>query len=186
MKHKVKQLAELYKVYKENNGSMTWNEFQCANKTLNRYCTNIENVENYEQAKADNFKGWHLHHRLETHTSDGNLRSVAISRKELIALDMYYDRPACELIYLTKPEHTALHSHFIDRNAEKISRTLKLLWQDPEYRQHMSNTHKGHTYNKGRVLSEETRKKLSEAHKGKPSNQKGRHWKLVDGKRVYY
>ena len=32
---------------------------------------------------------------------------------------------------------------------------------------------------KGKHLSEETRKKISEAHKDK-------HWKIVGGKRVYY
>jgi hypothetical protein len=140
-----KQMKELYKVYKENNGSMTWNEFQRNNKRNNEYCTNIEDVENYEKAKANNFKGWHLHHRLETYTSDGDLRKIAISRKELIALDVYYDRPANELIYLTKAEHSALHAHFTDKNNKKISKTIKLLWQDPEYRQHMSESHKGHT-----------------------------------------
>ena len=31
----------------------------------------------------------------------------------------------------------------------------------------------------GKQLSEETKRKISEAHKGK-------HWKLIDGKRVYY
>ena len=36
-----------------------------------RYCKNIENVENYEKALADNFVGWCLHHRLQTWTSDG-------------------------------------------------------------------------------------------------------------------
>ena len=56
---------------------------------------------------------------------------------------------------------------------------------------------------KGRTFSEETRKKLSEAHKGRTSFwkgkhlseetkrkksevMKGKHWKLVDGKRVWY
>lgn len=32
-----------------------------------RYCIEIDNIENYEKAKADNFKEWCLHHRLETH-----------------------------------------------------------------------------------------------------------------------
>ena len=32
------------------------------------YCKDYENIENYEKAKADNFIGWHCHHRLETHT----------------------------------------------------------------------------------------------------------------------
>lgn len=46
---------------------------------------------------------------------------------------------------------------------------------------------------KGRKLSDETKKKISEAlkgrqawDKGKSSPTKGRHWKLIDGKRVYY
>lgn len=48
---------------------------------------------------------------------------------------------------------------------------------------------------KGRIVSEETRQKLSLANKGKMSEEqkkrfsqvnKGKHWKLVDGKRIYY
>lgn len=35
-------------------------------------------------------------------------------------------------------------------------------------------------------MSEETKKKLSEANKGKPSKMKGKHWKLIDNKRVWY
>ena len=46
-----------------------------------------------------------------------------------------------------------------------------------ETRRKMSEVHKG------KHLSEEQKKKLSEAHKGK---YKGKHWKLVDGKRVYH
>lgn len=40
--------------------------------------------------------------------------------------------------------------------------------------------------NKGKVLSEETKKKMSESRKGKSPSNKGKHWKIVDGKRVYY
>src|SRR5574344_1082123 len=68
------------------------------------YCINLEEVENYNLAKKDNFKGWDIHHRLETNNSDVNL-----SRKELIALDMYYNRPASELIFMTRSEHNKLH-----------------------------------------------------------------------------
>lgn len=61
---------------------------------MTKYCRDIENVENYDAAKKDNFKGWDCHHRLETHNSDGDRRAVDISHKELIALDMYWNRPA--------------------------------------------------------------------------------------------
>lgn len=39
---------------------------------------------------------------------------------------------------------------------------------------------------KGKCLSEEHKNKLSDAHKGKPSPNKGKHLKIVDGKRIYY
>ena len=56
-----------------------------------------------------------------------------------------------------------------------------------EWRQKMSESHKGKEgWNKGKPRSEETKRKLSEAMKGKSHNIKLRHWKLVDGKRVWY
>lgn len=106
-----------------------------------KFCSDVENVENYDKAKADNFKGWILHHRLETHNSDGEIRVVNITRDELKALDMYFHRPAEELIFLTKSEHVSLHT-------------------------------KGKTYFKGKHHSEETRRKMSEARKGKQAGEK--------------
>ncbi len=66
-------------------------------------CKQAELIENYEKAKADNFNGWDCHHRLETHFSDGTERpkNAQLSANELIALDMYYNRPPEELIFLT-------------------------------------------------------------------------------------
>lgn len=49
----------------------------------------------------------------------------------------------------------------------------------------MSEAQKGNQNHKGHHASEESRKRMSEAHKGKSSPNKGKHWKLVDGKRVY-
>ena len=72
-------------------------------------CEDISRIENYELAKKDDFKGWVCHHRLETHTSEGERRLVDISKEELKALGMYYHRPAGELIFLTKSEHQRLH-----------------------------------------------------------------------------
>ena len=76
------------------------------------YCIpeQIEQIENYELAKKDNFQGWNIHHRLETHNSDGQRRLADLSKAELIALDMYYNRPANELVFLTNSEHTILHN----------------------------------------------------------------------------
>lgn len=100
------------KKYREENKE---HNYQVAKKYRHevqfRYCRPEEQieVENYELAKADNFVGWDRHHRLETHNSDGVKRLISISTEELIALDMYYDRPASELIWLKKAEHKKLH-----------------------------------------------------------------------------
>ena len=78
-------------------------------RNFERYCKDYENIENYEAAKKDNFKGWCCHHRLETHNSDGERRLVDITVEELEALGMYYNRPPEELIFLTDEEHCRLH-----------------------------------------------------------------------------
>ena len=129
-------------------------------KTYERYCSEIENVENYEAAKKDNFNGWNLHHRLETHNSDGERRLVDISRDELKALDMYWHRPAAELIFLTKSEHISLH-----KKGKPSGR--KGTHHSEETKKKMSEAK--------RIMSEETRNKMSEARKGKSSGMKGKH-----------
>ena len=125
-----------------------------------RYCKDYKNIENYEKAAADDFKGWHCHHRLETHTSDGERRLVDISMDELKALGMYYNRPAEELIFLTSREHNTFNKGRPGPNkGKKFSE---------EARRKMAEAKKGKpSPRKGKKLSEETKKKLSESHKGK-------------------
>ena len=77
-------------------------------KTYQAFCIESEwtLIENYEKAKADNFKGWDCHHRLELHPD----YTVRFNRKSLQDLDLYYNRPANELIFLTHAEHARIHS----------------------------------------------------------------------------
>ena len=121
-----------------------------------RYCKDYENIENYQKAKKDNFKGWECHHRLETHNSDGERRLVDISHKELKALGMYYNRPASELIFLTTSEHNAFKKGKL--HTEETRRKMK-----------------GHKNALGCKRSEETRNKIGKAMKGN-TNARGRHW----------
>lgn len=134
---------------------------------LLRYCNNIEQVENYELALKDNFKGWDCHHRLETHNSDGERRLIDITSKELIALGMYYNRQPEELIFMRRKEHLTLHNKSearsqkiskskigIPRSEEtkrKVSETRKLRGIKPslEQRRKQSEFMKGNTYTKG-------------------------------------
>lgn len=81
------------------------------NKSMFAYCISeeIEEIENYKVAKENDFKGWCIHHRLETHNSDGEKRIVNLTVKELKELGMYFNRPAKEIIFLTRSEHLKLH-----------------------------------------------------------------------------
>ena len=147
--------------------------------TFERYCKNYQSIENYEKAKKDNFKGWHCHHRLETHNSDGERRLVDITADELKALDMYWHRPADELIFLTTREHRSLH-----HKGNKYSLGKH---RSEEAKKKIGEANKGKpAWNKGKKFSEETKKKMSEANKGKKLSEetkkklsearKGRRW----------
>ena len=67
-----------------------------------------------------------------------------------------------------------------EETKRKLSETHKGKHWSEEMKQRLSEAHKGKKH------SEEWSKKISEAHKGKPGPNKGKHWKLIDGKRIYY
>ena len=72
-----------------------------------KYCSDaLCKIENYYIALEDDFNGWCIHHRLELHP-DYSIRYKADSLKKL---DLYYNRPARELIFLPHAEHTRIHS----------------------------------------------------------------------------
>ena len=155
-------------------------------------CEDISKIENYDKAVNDEIQIWDCHHRLETHNSDGERRPIDLSMKELEVLGMYYNRPADELVFLAHAEHMSLHhkgkpkSEEYRKEKSEAYKGRKFGHCSEETRKKLSEAMKGNKIWEGRHHSEETRKKISEAKKGKPSNAKGRHWKLVDGKRVYY
>lgn len=145
---------------------------------FDRYCKNIEKIENYEKAKKNNFKGWHCHHRREAN----------FSRKELIALGMYYNRPASELIFLTRSEHISLHQKGKTgpNKGKHLSEETRNKMSDEKKGKHFSEEHKKKMSEAKKNMSEETKKKLSEANKGKHLSdearkkiaeaRKGKHW----------
>lgn len=133
-----------------------------------RYCCeDISNIENFQLAKNDNFKGWICHHRLEL-VSTGAV--VSSTQKDLKDWGIYYNRQADELIFLTRAEHVKIH------NAERSKETLIKISEASKGNQYRNGKP---AWNKGKHASEESKEKMSEAKKGK-------HWKLVDGKRVWY
>lgn len=71
---------------------------------VKKFCAEgqIHLIENYKEAINDKTQTWDCHHRREI---DENK-----SKQQLIDEDLYYDRPAEELIFLPHKEHTALHN----------------------------------------------------------------------------
>ena len=70
--------------------------------------------------------------------------------------------------------------HHSEEAKRKIAEKLKGRQMPQETKRKMAEARKG------KHFSEETRKKMSEAQKGENSPFYGKHWKLVDGKRVWY
>ena len=127
-------------------------------------CEPLELVENYEAAKADDFQGWDIHHRLEIQP-DG----TRVSKQELIDQNLYYRRPASELVFMRHDEHTTLHmlgnaymkgKQLSEETRKKLSEALRGRTLSEESCRKMSESHKG------KHKSAEHRKKLSEARKG--------------------
>lgn len=152
-----------------------------------KYCRDdIRTIENYESAMADIEHVWVCHHRLELETlPDGRVirRTVA----QLKACNHYYDRPACELIFLRADVHKKLHmsgnKYFAGKlhtedckdHIREVMTGRIVTWGDaiskgkcgkhPSFSEEDLEKRRQRlvTYNKIRVFSEETRKKMSES-----------------------
>ena len=75
-------------------------------KCAKSYCSDdISLIENYQAAISDEEKMWDIHHRREC---DENGRTL-FTKKQLIEMGLYLNRPAAELIFVTKSMHKMLH-----------------------------------------------------------------------------
>lgn len=129
----------------------------CKSQVKTYCCDDLSKIENYETAINDNTQTYDCHHRLETHNSDGNARDVIITHDELVSLGVYYDRPASELIFLTRKEHNKVHEKYV------ISRSTS---SEALYKNSIHNTGELNGFY-GKHHSNETKKMISESHKGK-------------------
>ena len=122
----------------------------------------ISLIENYEKTLNDNENIWDIHHRLET--------ELGVSKQYLIDNNLYYNRPASELIFLSKSEHQKLHKEGKKQSPELINKRRNGIKKYYEYND---------GYWKGKNLSDETKKKMSDSHKGRcPSNLTDIHARL--------
>ena len=115
-------------------------------------------IENYQEAVNDSTELWVIHHRREV--QDG---FCIWKREELVKIGQYYHLEPNELIFMKKSEHVALHNNAIDPKTKKpccyrdVDRTGE---KNPMY---------------GKHLSEETKRKLSDALKGR-NFQRNEQW----------
>lgn len=101
-------------------------------------CEDLSLIENYEKAINDDTQMWECHHKLEI--------DLGKSQHELISMNMYWHRPASELIFLTRIEHNNLHAkyHIVsDKTKQKQSIAHKKRYEDPEERAKASFYTKG-------------------------------------------
>ena len=89
-------------------------------QTIHKFCSeDISLIENYEEA-VNSSETYDCHHRLET--------DLKLKQKDLIERDLYYNRPASELIFLTHAEHTRIHhtgKTISDEQKQKMHKSLK-------------------------------------------------------------
>ena len=94
-------------------------------------CEDISLIENYNEAINDKEQTWEIHHKLEIELNK--------TQKALIEQNLYWKRPASELIFLTRKEHKALHQSihsnfnskgktFTEEHKKRISEARKLYW----------------------------------------------------------
>ena len=125
-----------------------------------KFCSEpLDKIEHYEEALAEDFKGWCIHHRLEIQ-QDG----TRVPMQQLIDQNLYYGRPASELVFMKVGEHATLHHKdkvISEETRQKIAESHKGKHLLAEHRKKIAESLRG------KHLSEETRKKLSEALKGK-------------------
>lgn len=166
-----------------NNGGYILSWFK-TKYLFERYCLDFEQIENYEKAKADNFKGWHCHHKLEEFCT----------RKELIENNLYYNRTPSELIFLTSSEHTQLHLKLnYERGATAKGKHNNSSFLKPSYKERLSERVSSYVWcNNGMVNKRVLPNNIPNGFVlGRIKNKKecplrGKTWKVnSDGRRVW-
>lgn len=73
-------------------------------------CEDVSMIENYDIAISDDTQTYDCHHRLE--------EELDVTKDELKEMDLYYNRPSCELIFLTRDQHLKIHHGLHPENLE--------------------------------------------------------------------
>lgn len=125
-------------------------------KNLEIYCTDYENIENFQEALNDEEELWIPHHKLE----------MFFTMHELMKMGRYIDIPARELILIKRSEHNAnafLHKSHRIANEKKKCR-----------KQSASSNEKRRKALAGKKRPKEIGDKISASKKGKSNGLLGK------------
>ena len=84
-----------------------------------RFCSeDISLIENYQAALSDEERTWDTHHRRECDENGNTLFTC----KQLIEMNLYYNRPASELIFVTRAMHSKLHRELREKCGKNVGK----------------------------------------------------------------
>lgn len=140
----------------------------------NKFCKeDIRLIENYDMAINDNSQTWECHHRDEIRFLPSGM-VVIRSKKELIENNRYYNCPANELIFLTKSEHSRLHSLY--KNKERLEKFRENRYKFASYGM-QGKIHNAASKTKTSLYHKNVRKLFLEDNKGLTWNEFQRWYK---------
>ena len=88
-------------------------------KNAKRFCSeDVSLIENYREAISDQTRTWDIHHRREC---DENGRTL-FTHKQLKEMNLYYKRPASELIFVTRSMHWKLHREMFENIGKNLGK----------------------------------------------------------------
>lgn len=188
---------EVFKIYKETTHTR-WGHRVYEVSNLGRVKLNGEIVEPHMQGNYLNIASFYIHRAVAELFVPNPENKPCVDHINTNSLD----NRAENLRWVTTKENC--NNPLTRRHRSEVS-SGKV--HSVETKQKISKIHKGKTlseetkrkiseYRKGRPLSEDHKQKISESHKGRIKTEehraklsaalKGRHWKLVDGKRIWY
>lgn len=88
------------------------------------YCSeDISLIENYQDTIADEKRMWDIHHRRE---SDSEGRTL-FTHKRLKEMNLYYNRPAAELVFVTRAMHKKLHREQMENIGKNVGKKYRAI-----------------------------------------------------------
>lgn len=125
---------------------------------VSKFCKEYPSmIENYDKAMEDKYHIWHCHHKLEIGSDYNN------TVEDLKLMNLYYNRPACEFIFLTSAEHNKLHNtNMSSTKRNNLSKAMAKVKHTEEWNNKVSNALKGHTgYYKDKKFETEHKDNIS-------------------------